>query len=61
MNSHLTHLAALEGMGMYEPLDHFGSWGEAFKGGKNPIMDASMIVQEDTTLDKKVKVKIKAC
>lgn len=55
MNSPLAHLASPGGMGMYEPLDHFGSLGEVFKGDKNPIMDASMIVQEDTTLYKKVR------
>ncbi|KAK4793912.1 hypothetical protein SAY86_011906 [Trapa natans] len=53
MNSPLVQFDALEGLAIYEPLDHFGSWGEAFRVSKNPIMDASMIVQEDTSLDKK--------
>ncbi|KAK4803883.1 hypothetical protein SAY86_003700 [Trapa natans] len=53
MNSPLAQLAVLEGLGMYEPLDHFGSWGEAFRVSRNPIMDASMIVREDVSLDKK--------
>ncbi|XP_031393218.1 transcription factor TGA1-like isoform X3 [Punica granatum] len=53
MNSPLTHLAAPGRLGMYEPLDQFGSWGEAFKGDKSPIMDAPMIVPADSSLDKK--------
>ncbi|KAK4788985.1 hypothetical protein SAY86_020304 [Trapa natans] len=53
MNSPLAYLAAPERMGMYEPLDQFGSWEDGFKGDKGPIMDMSMIVQEEPDLDKK--------
>ncbi|KAK4792992.1 hypothetical protein SAY86_023427 [Trapa natans] len=52
MNSPLTYLAAPERMGMYEPLDQFGSWEDGFKGDKGSIMDMPMVVQEEAGLDK---------
>lgn len=56
MSSPTTQFATSRRMGIYEPLYHFGMWGDTFKGDSNPNTVPSPIVLVDSTLDNKVRM-----
>ncbi|KAF9682565.1 hypothetical protein SADUNF_Sadunf05G0122100 [Salix dunnii] len=55
MSSTSTQIAALRGMGIYEPFNHISSWADAFRDDGNLNIGPSTIVQVDAGLDNKTE------
>jgi hypothetical protein len=56
MGSTSTQIAAMRGMGFYEPFHQISSWGHAYRDDGSLNIGPSTIVQVDAGLDNKVMI-----
>ncbi|KAJ6307081.1 hypothetical protein OIU77_019597 [Salix suchowensis] len=56
MSATSTQIAALRGMGIYEPFNHISSWADAFRDDGSLNIGPSTIVQVDAGLDNKTEL-----